>query len=534
MKTKHRQSKPPDVDGDLAAAVRHHQAGRVSEAIEHYQRVLELEPDNLSALINLGAAHRQTGALENAETSLRRAVEINPNHGGTHYNLGNTLKDMGRLEDAANSFRRAVQLDPELAAAHNNLGDALSSLGQTDRAVECYQQALQVSPDNPDALNNLGNAYKRLGNFPDAITCLEKAATLAPGNPEMRNNLGSALRDSGHHSEAVDCFQAALSIAPDHPAAHCLLAFARLAEGDYGAGWREYEWRWKSSEHEAPRIFPQPLWDGSPLAGKTILVWGEQGIGDEIMFASMLDELIITAGSVLFESEHRMVPLFQRSFPTASVYDRTDPPASDLVSATADWQISLGSLGQFLRPTRDSFPEPGAYLKADAEMVAAFRRRYTELAGGRRLVGISWRSGNQETGSQRSTQLTDWLPILSDENSRFVNLQYGDVADEIAALNAHHGIPVHHDETVNQLENMDDFAAQVASLDLVISVANTTVHVAGALGVETWALLASPADWRWRLDGTATPWYASVSLRRQPSHGDWDRLLAETARELRS
>jgi tetratricopeptide (TPR) repeat protein len=522
------------VDTDLAAAIDHHQAGRVPEAIEHYQRILEIELDNLSTLINLGAAHRQAGAFEDAEIRLRRAIDIDPDHAGSHYNLGNTLKDLGRLEDAADSFRRALELNSEFAAAHNNLGDALSASGQTEQAVTCYRQALRTNPDDSDALNNLGNAYKRLGNLPDAIACLEKAVANEPGNPEMRNNLGSVLRDSGRHAEAIAHFQDTLSFAPDHAEAHCLLAFSQLAEGDFEASWREYEWRWKSAEHDPAREFSPPPWDGSPLTGKTVLVWGEQGIGDEIMFASMLSEMIAAADGVVLECEHRMAPLFRRSFPDAAVYVRTDPPASDLTAAPADWQISLGSLGRFLRPNLDSFPKPDAYLKADRDKVAGFRRRYGELAGGKRVVGISWRSGNVETGLQRSTRLGDWLPVLGDGGSLFINLQYGDVAGEIADLEARRGILVYHDETVDQLKNMDDFAAQVASLDLVISAANTTVHVAGALGVKTWALLASPADWRWRLEGTDTPWYGSVKLRRQSTPGDWDRLLIETAAELRS
>ena len=203
------------------------------------------------------------------------------------------------------------------------------------------------------------------------------------------------------------------------------------------------------------------------------------------------------------------------------------------MSATPDWQIPLGSLGRLLRPNLAAFSDRRSFLQPDAGTFAAARDRYANLASGRRTIGISWRSSNVETGAQRSIGLEDWLPILNDDNSVFVNLQYGDVDDEIAELEARHGIRVHQDAHVNQLKNIDVYAAQIAALDLVISVANTTVHVAGALGTEVWVLLPLAADWRWLTQRSDSLWYESVILHRQTEAGDWHGLLTCVGDALR-
>ena len=524
-----------DPDDALATAIGHHQAGRIADAVALYRRVLEVEPANVAALVNLGAALRGGGEAEAAADCFRRAVEAEPGHAGAHYNLGNALRDQERFEDAAAAYRRALDIAPEMAAARNNLGDCLGRLGDWEAAVASFERALEAEPGNAEALNNLGNALLRRGRVEDAVARLRQAVARAPANPEFLANLGNALRDAGNERQALACYEAALAADPGHAGAHCLRAFALLSMGRFGEGWDEYEWRWRQPGFEPERPFTAPRWDGSALDGKTILVWGEQGVGDEIMFASLLAELKERCGSgggVLLECEHRLAPLFERSLPGIAVTPRTDPPAAGLAAAV-DWQLPLGSLGRFLRRDAAAVPPPQPFLTADPAQVEAIRRRYAEPGDGARLIGLSWRSGNRETGPKRSTVLADWLPVLKTPKCRFVSLQYGDVEDEVGEVERALGVGVHLDAAVDQMRDMDAFAAQVAALDAVVSVANTTVHVAGGLGVETLVLTPFPADWRWLRGRADSPWYADVELFRQAEGEDRTAPIGRIAERLR-
>ena len=249
-----------------------------------------------------------------------------------------------------------------------------------------------------------------------------------------------------------------------------------------------------------------------------MLVWGEQGVGDEILFAGMVPDLIEAGAKVVLECDPRLVPLFERSFPGVGYLARG--AAGARLEGTFDYQIPSGSLGRWLRPDLKAFPKRTALLAADEPRRDALRRKYLE-AGGEFLVGLAWRSKNPRIGGLKSMRLSDLAALFDVPGARFVDLQYGDTADERAALTKATGKTLLHDDGIDQMADLDAFAAQVAAMDLAVSVSNTTVHVAGALGVPAWVMLSTAPMWRWMSDAEGSPWYPSVRLFRQARRGDW-------------
>lgn len=309
-----------------------------------------------------------------------------------------------------------------------------------------------------------------------------------------------------------------------------------LLLGDFHQGWKEYEWRLKCSNFSSEnRNFPQPYWDGIYLNGKSVLIWAEQGIGDEIMFTSILPTLTQMTGKIVIECNPRLVSLFQRSFPQIQFFPRESTPNSKLLDKNIDYQIPMDSLGQWLRTNEDSFKESKqTYLTACANKSAKIKKRYQKLAAGRLLVGISWKSAgiNQRRALLKSTILEDWASILLQQDCYFINLQYGDVKEELEQFHLQTDLMIYQDVEIDSLGNLDDFAAQISALDLVISTSNTTMHMAGALGKQVWTLLPYIPGWRWMLEREDTPWYPSMRLFRQNELGTWSRAFDQVRSKL--
>jgi len=526
---------PPPQEGvpqdllDRASAA--HRDGRYEEAIDLYRRLAATFPDVAELHLNMGVALRQGGRPEDAVAAFDRARELAPEKAGIHYNRGNALTDLDRLDDAEAAFRSALEKAPDFLSAVNNLGDLLTRRGRHAEAAELYAGALATEHGHPELLNNLGNAFASLGRYEDAETHLAGAITGDPRRGLYLKNHGAVCQALGRWAEAESQFDRALAIDPDDADGHCLRAFARLGQGQYGDGWDDYRHRWQTADFEPRRPFPAPPWNGAALEGKRILIWGEQGIGDEIMFATMIPDLVAAGAGVTLECSHRLVALFERSFPDVAVVPRIQPPRRDLAAVPFDWQTASGDLGRYLRRDEQAFPARTHFLTAEPQRTEAIRQRYRAIAGERCLVGLTWRSGAEATGSQRSLGVDDLVPLAGPDRV-FVNLQWGHVEDELARFENETGQAVINDPDIDPLGDMDAVAAQVAALDLVITAANTAVHVSGGLGIETWVLVPNTPDWRWRAAGDHSPWYPSVRLFRQKSRGDWSQAVAELARRL--
>ncbi|MBT5941860.1 MAG: hypothetical protein HOG95_18175, partial [Rhodospirillaceae bacterium] len=270
-------------------------------------------------------------------------------------------------------------------------------------------------------------------------------------------------------------------------------------------------------------------WQGEDLADKTILVWSEQGVGDEIMFANTLPELVQNAEKVIIECNDRLVPVFERSFDSVTAVARQEPPDSKIENAAADFQIPIGSICKFYRKSVEEFPSDRAgYLTADSDLTAEIKARYAALGDGMK-VGISWRSGNPIVGHQRSIPLEFWDEILSSDGCQFVNLQYGDVDEDLAGVLERTGVQVFKDDAVDPLTSAEEWFAQIQALDHVISVDNSTIQVSGSLGIPTWTLLSEVPEWRFGLKRLDHLWHPSIRVFRQQKKGSWDLLMGEVA-----
>lgn len=312
------------------------------------------------------------------------------------------------------------------------------------------------------------------------------------------------------------------------------LALAYLSSGRMVEGWKQYDHQLRDEARSNYEDFPVPRWDGEDLKGKHVLAWLDRGIGDQVFAAGILPDLIETVGpegSVTLLTLRRLSPLLRRSFPTVEVYRVGETPSARLKAMRFDYQLALPDLGLAFRRSLDFAQKP--YLVPDHSRVAEFRRKYE--TPGHRLIGLSWWSRNAITGAGKSAFLESLEPILRWPNVTFVNLQYGYIEDEVKAAGEKFGARIIVDQSFNQLTNVDAFAAQVASLDGVVTTSNSTAHIAGGLGVPGIVLLPRGLGrfWYWHDELETSPWYPSLRLARQDVPGDWRGLANKVDRDLK-
>ncbi len=512
---------------DLALAMAHHQAGRLDQAEAHYRRALASDRFNAAILHNLGLVLAARQDFAQAATLIGQAIALRGNVADFHSNLGNVLTALGRDTEAVASLERALKLNPRFADAAFNLAIVLAKLGRTAEAESWYRRAYGFNPSFWPARLNLANLLDEQDRFAEARPLYEQAIALAPNVAGVHYSFGRALNRQGDNDAAEKFYRRALTLDADHPETHLNLGLCLLARGFFAEGWREWDWR-DRAEDSTPRRFSGRDWNGESLQGRRLLVSAEQAVGDQILYASMIPELVSRGGTIIVECERRLMPLFERSFAGIAVCAQQDPPA---IPKLFDYEIRIASLGAHLRPNFASFAcAPSPYLKADAAQVAAIRARYAQLGAGK-LIGLSWRSQRPRLGGAKSTRLLDWAPILRGRRAVFIDLQYGDTGAERAAVERELGVKIHHDDAIDQMQDMDAFAAQVAALDHVISVSNTAVHVAGALGIPAWALLpyGKGMHWYWFNARADSPWYPSLRLFRQAARGEWRDVIAQVA-----
>ncbi|SBO44987.1 tetratricopeptide repeat protein [Cyanobium sp. NIES-981] len=410
--------------------------------------------------------------------------------------------------------------------------EALAVLfAMTQREAEAITllEAMQAEhPSDTSALYNLGKIHTQLGDLEAAIGAYRKAMAIEPESLLFHNNLGNALKATGQVEEAVACFQALLARKSDHIRGRWNLAMALLLLGRFEDGWTAYEVRWQAFPNWKRLATSRPLWQGEPV--DTLLLWGEQGVGDQLMFASLLPELSARGvQQLLLLIDPRLHPLFRRSFPSIQLHPLNATPEQSLYRAHAP----LGSLPRQLRPSRSSFQHSRrSVLLPDLQRSRSFRS--SMAPADRVLCGIAWHSANTEYGESKSIALQALAKALALPGVQLVSLQYGDVDAQIQQVQQEAGLTVLRPPGLDCTQDLDGLAALIAACDLVVSISNTTVHLAGTLGTETWVLLEHVPDWRWGLRGTASLWYPSVSLFRQQRAGDWSHPLRQVRQRLRS
>ena len=509
--------------------------GRFAGARDGFRAALVLEPAHAKALLRLAATERELGRDGAALAAQRRAMTVSdvPAEAGLFSTLAILLAGEGLPEQAAQAARIAVALAPNDPALWNELANRLKGLGRLADSVAGLGRGLVLLPGNPVLLNNRADGWLKLGRLEPAEADARAAVATEPKFSGGWNTLGSILMARGKAGEALDAFEQAIDADGDAPQARFNRSIALLTLGRLAEGWDDYELGWAVPSGRFPRAeFPQPLWDGRPLGDDSLLVWGEQGLGDEVMFASLIPQLAGEGVRVVLDCDARLAPLLSRGLPhdlpRVTVVARGEPPDERLTAPDVVAQIPAGSLPRLMRRRIEDFAgRQPAFLKADPDRVAEWRRRLWDGRGdGRRLVGVSWSSKNAAVGHLRSIPLARLANALERPGVRLVSLQYGDVAAEAAAA----GVT---DAGLDAWGDIDGLAALISAMDLVVSVDNSTVHLAGGLGRPAWALLPHAAEWRWMQGRRDTVWYPSVRLFRQTAPGDWDGVLRELGEAIR-
>jgi tetratricopeptide (TPR) repeat protein len=503
--------------------------GDAEKAVAANRRALELKPDFAEAWSNLGGALAARGDRRGEIDAYHHALDINPRLAPVWSNLGNALLEAGRGEEAAAACRRAIELDDGFAAAWSNLANALVERGRHEEALQACETALRLAPEQAESWSALGGALHAQRRYDEAIDAQQRAVGLQPGTAQLHFNLGVTFQHWGRSAEAIASLRRALALDPHHAEARYELGLALLSTGELSEGWEGYEWRWRRPGAQ-PRRYDFAPWNGDLSRPCRLLLWGEQGIGDQIIYGSMIAELLASPLSLTLEVDPRLIPLYRRSYPGLTVIPQRDPSAAS--AAAYDCQAPLGSLGQWLRRSFESFPRRPAFLVPDSARVDTFRARMRGSQAA--TVGISWKSANPEVGSIKSTALRDWLAILRVPGIRFIDLQYGDTASERVRVEREDGAHIEHLPDLDLYNDIDGLFALCAACDLVITASNVTAHIAGALGRPVWVIVpkGNGRFWYWFAGRSDSPWYPSMRIVEQVVPGRWRETLDEVAREL--
>ena len=499
---------PECAPGYLASAVALERLGFLAEALAFYEQALARSPNDPSICALLGATAGRCRQPKLAEQFYRLAVQLEPNEPAHLNNLAGVLRDLGRFDDAIELLRQRLYLNPELAALWNTLGTVVQEQGDAETAQTFLAEAARLDPKNPGARHNAALALADLGRFEEAEAALDVALTLADSDA-ARAEMRSAR------------------------------AYARLGAGHLAGGWEDYEARFDPLTREPTFIHAHaPRWDRqSALAGKHLLVMGEQGLGDEVIFMSALPDAVAAAGQVTIACEKRLAPLVARSFPSARVIGyRTqlqngrlnrfiEPGAWEGV----DLWAPLADLAVAYRPTTARFPDARGYLIADPARVGAFR---AQLAGAPGLkIGIAWKSlimtGKRARGF---APFAAWAPLLTAPNAVFYSLQYGSTDEEEAYAAEKWGLSLRKIEGLDVKDDLEGVAAAGCALDLVIGPANASTNLAAACGGDVWFMVRRPA---WPMLGTAgMPWYPHTRVFCA-GEKSWHALFEEIASAAR-
>jgi tetratricopeptide (TPR) repeat protein len=516
---------PEHAEALLQAGVLLAQRGRLAEGLEHMSRAVQLQPESARARNNLAVALAQAGRPQDAQVQLEEALRLEPGYAEAGYNLGNVLGGLNRRDEAVTAYRKALALRPDHFGVLNNLGLLLQEMGRPGEAAVLLRQATRHRPDSAEAHNNLGLALADLGRFAQAEASYHEALRLAPGYTEAHSNLGCTLKELGRIDEALACFDLALLYAPESRSARYNRGLTLLQAGQWQQGFCDYEYRW-GRKSMPERRFDQPRWDGSSLEGKTVLVWSEQGLGDTIQFVRFAPLLGEMGARVVLECPGLLIPLLS----TCAGIDQVVVEGQALPPFAV--QVPLLSLPGLLGATPERVPGRVPYLSAEPVREEAWRQRLPQE--GKFRVGIVWQGNPRFQGDRwRSAPLETFAPLARVEGAQLVCLQRGPGLEQVDALRGRFAVTRPEGDVDGAGGAFLDTAALMKCLDLVVCVDTAGGHLAGALGVSVWLALSAVADWRWLRKGEDTVWYPSMRLFRQRVLGEWHKVFAWMAEELR-
>jgi tetratricopeptide (TPR) repeat protein len=504
----------------LADAYNDHANFKFESAISKYLHVLKLDPKNTGAINNLSVLYLNMSRVFEAEKCIVDFLRENEGDATTFNHLAVAFQRSARTAESLALLEHARSLDPYKIETYLNMTTAYGLLGDNIRAMECSLEAIKIDPSSSPAFNNLGTILNNMAKFEEAQIAFQTAAELNPKNIEAFVNLGSSFSRDGNTKEAIKTFEKALRRLPKSGVTQAdvilfLLSFEYLKEGRLREGWKYYDSGFhpnipSSSARAVARTFTKPRWKGQKIKNETLLVWREQGLGDELMFLSCIPDLLKIVDNVIIECDYRLVDTLQRSFPTVKVRSQYYGPAPSYsaIYNDYDYHLPLGSLMRYVRPTIESFKNSGPYLEIDQQKVAKFSERLASYKD-KLLIGVCWRSGNIDAlRALTYVGIMKWGEIFSIEDVVWVNLQYGECEEECLAAEKEFGIKIVRWPDLDLKDDLDDVFALMSVLDYVVTVATAVHHMAAATGCET--LLITPKGAWNRFHLNYDPWFSNL------------------------
>ena len=498
-------------------------------AIGSYNQAIAIKPDYAEAHYNRGVAFQSMDRLDFAVADYEAAISLRPNYAEAYCNRGVVLQKLGKPQDAVVSYERAIAIRPAYALAFSNRGLALVELNKLDEAVASCDRSIAIMPNLAEAHYNRGIALRELNQLNESVMSYDRAITIKPDYVEAHFNRGNALMELRQLDSAIASYDRAIGIKSNYAEANWNKGLALLLAGDFEHGLKLYEWRWKKDGATRPtERFAKPLWTGAEsLAGKSILVYSEQGLGDTILFCRYLFNLSDLGATVLFSPQK---PL--RGVMKCLTDHVRDVQVVDEINASLefDYHIPLLSLPMAFQTNARSIPASVPYLFAEKERVA----RWNATVGTEGFkIGICWHGATSSLYAGRSFHVDNFRDISKIEGIRLISLHKGAGLAQLTSASSMMKVETLGDAFDSGPDAFMDTAAVMQLCDLVITSDTAIAHMAGALGVPVWVVLKFVPDWRWMLDRVDSPWYPTMRLFRQKSHGDWTGPFAEIEKAVK-
>lgn len=505
--------KPADYGIHLAIALELQKLGKSQEALEWYKKAAELKSANAETPNTSAPVQPEA---ETAEIYVKRGIQFD---------------DEKKHAQAIQALLRAIELDSQCFEAHYRLGKIYRHLDNFDDSIKHFQRAHDIQPDHIGGLLELANTLNTVNRPHPCVALYKRVLELNPASLAARYNLGYTVKKLGYVKEAIEIYNDVLEKNPTYPHAHFSRALANLTLGNFEEGWKEYEWRWQAYD-DKPRELNNPVWDGSPLAGKRIFVYAEQGLGDTFQFMRYLKVLKEQGAYVIFQTQKPLKTILSRCSFIDKLITVDDP------LPLFDCHAALLSLPMLCKTTLQTVPQGIPYIQADPKLIDEWRFKLSHDKNFK--IGICWQ-GNAQYRTQflrqavaaKSMNVNNFAPISKIPGVSLYSLQKISGTDQLNNLQDGMIIKDCGPELDEAHGRFMDTAAIMHSLDLIISVDTGTCHLAAAMGLPVWVPLPFPADWRWMLERTDTPWYPTMRLFRQTKPGDWKTVMESIANEVR-
>lgn len=504
---------------------------RPNEALASYQRLIELKPDYADAWNNRGLVLNDLNLHEDALASCDKSIELKPDFAEAWSNRGIVLGDLKRYDEALASFDRSIALKPQYAEAWSNRGIVLGYLKRFNDALTSFDRSIELNPDYAEAWNNRGLALSNLKSHEDAVASYDKAIELKSDYAEAWSNRGIALSGLKRYDDALVSFDKSIEFNPEYAEAIYNKGLLQLFRKEFLIGFQNYVWRWKTKNFPSPYIKSMlPRTTRESRVGN-VLLWAEQGLGDEIFYAGMLSQAREKFSNISLSADTRLHSIFRRSFPTLTLIDREQIKLANFDSGF-DSQLPIGDLGyllslneQEIRASRKPFFTPDSKKTVDFRLSSPFTHQKI-------VCGLAWSSSNKQFGKEKSVELSQFEPILKNPKLEFVNLQYGEIDLDIQAVQKNFDIKIHQIKNLDVLNDIDSLLALIDACDIIITTSNVTAHLAGSIGKRGCVLVpfSQGRIWYWHQKDAFSFWYPSLKIFYQTDRYDWSDTIRQATK----